>query len=166
MILEKQCTNKRCLKVKPISEFYKDKRYADGYFCWCKDCKKGHARDNPHIVQNWVKANRERSNEIKRAYAFNNTDKVREAKRIYEKANPGKVLAKTRKYQTSKIHRTPKWLSKEQLKQIEMFYINRPKGFHVDHIVPLQGKNVSGLHVPWNLQYLKATPNLKKSNKY
>ena len=54
----------------------------------------------------------------------------------------------------------------DDMDEIQKFYRNCPKDFHVDHIVPLNGKNVSGLHTISNLQYLPATENLRKSNKY
>jgi hypothetical protein len=58
---------------------------------------------------------------------------------------------------------TPKWAD---LKVIEDFYKNRPEGFHVDHIIPLKGKNICGLHVIENLQYLSEEDNLKKHNRF
>ncbi len=150
----------------PIEEFYNDSRYADGKFPWCKSCKKGYARENPHQVQNWVDNNPEASKAIKYRYIDNNPEKVKVSKQTWSKANSKKELAKCRKYQAAKLNAMPKWLSKEQLAEIVKIYVNCPEGYEVDHDVPLQGKNVRGLHVPWNLKYLSIKENRKKSNKY
>jgi hypothetical protein len=101
-----------------------------------------------------------------------NASKVK-ATKIWTKTNPDKNVAKAMKYIASKLNRTPAWLTKEHLFQIEGFYKLAKQmekqlsgKYEVDHIVPLQGKEVSGLHVPWNLQILSKTNNIKKSNKY
>lgn len=59
--------------------------------------------------------------------------------------------------------RMPKWANKKQIKE---FYMNKPDGHQVDHIIPLRGKTVSGLHVEYNLQYLPALENMRKHNTY
>jgi len=51
-------------------------------------------------------------------------------------------------------------------RELIKIYSNTPDGFHVDHITPIFGKNVCGLTVPWNLQYLPADENIKKRNKF
>lgn len=55
----------------------------------------------------------------------------------------------------------PSWVDKEA---IHNFYKECPVGFHVDHIIPIKGKTVSGLHVLENLQYLPAGANIQKKN--
>lgn len=83
----------------------------------------------------------------------------------YHKTEKGKAIRNNNsaKRRASKLQATPIWSEKEAIKQ---FYINCPDGYHVDHIIPLRGKTVSGLHVLSNLQYLTAHENLTKGNAY
>lgn len=143
-----------------------------------KPCKNGHIALRFVSTRNCVECNKQRSlkcNTTEEAYSRrvelekkrNQTEEYKAAsalrwKRYYER-HPKRVLAKTRKYQADKLKRTPKWADLDAIKQ---FYENCPEGYHVDHIYPLRGKTVSGLHVLSNLQYLPARQNQSKGNKY
>jgi hypothetical protein len=62
---------------------------------------------------------------------------------------------------------TPPWITKEQIAEIRtMRKVAAENNMVVDHIVPLQGKNVSGLNVPWNMRIISWDENSYKHNKY
>jgi len=75
----------------------------------------------------------------------------------------GTQPARQAEYRSSKIQRTVGWTETDKIK---LFYSKCPKGYHVDHIIPLNGELISGLHVLSNLQYLPAKENCSKSNTY
>lgn len=77
--------------------------------------------------------------------------------------DPAYLRALKALYKYRKKLRTPLWADMDRI--IEM-YRNCPEGFQVDHIIPLSGEKVSGLHVPENLQYLPAEENNRKRNKF
>ena len=83
--------------------------------------------------------------------------------RQYRKDNAAKFAASSAKRRAVKSERTVGWTDDLVIK---MIYEDCPKGYQVDHIIPLRGEKVSGLHVAWNLQYLTAEENLAKGNKY
>lgn len=81
----------------------------------------------------------------------------------YVKLKASKGMARNRFNRTLSLAlATPKWVNPEDLFNI---YKNQPKGYHVDHIIPLKHDQVCGLHVPWNLQYLSKSENSKKGNR-
>lgn len=118
------------------------------------------------------KANREKVEATKRKWSTAHSELVKlYAKRTRAK-NRGVVVANTVKRRLAKIHRTPKWIGPEEqwlMKEAYELAARRTKllGFawHVDHIIPLQGKTVSGLHVPNNLQVIPAVVNIRKGNR-
>ena len=118
--------------------------------------------DDPEYYKHYRVVQREHLNQKSREYAEQNREKRREAWRIWSAKNKQKIYEKSAFERASKQQRTPPWVDRKALQEI---YFNRPEGHHVDHIIPLNGKDVCGLHVPWNLQYLTEEENLKKSNK-
>ena len=99
--------------------------------------------------------------------------KSKERQRVYQKANPAKYAAGAAKHRAIKLKRTPVWVNKEDLWLIKQAYelaALRTKVFgfkwHVDHVIPLQGKLVSGFHVPTNLRVIPAFDNMSKHNKF
>ena len=126
--------------------------------------KRARARDlaNPEQAAarkaKWRKENLQQHNAINREWFANNKDK--------RAAYQGKRKA-------AQLQRTPKWLTESDLRMIEAKYslaamLTRETGVphHVDHIIPLQGKKVSGLHVFSNLRVIPGEENVKKSNRY
>lgn len=88
-------------------------------------------------------------------------------------ANPHISTANRAKRRAAELQRTPSWLTSEHHDQIKAIYAERDAltkatgvEHHVDHIVPLRGKNVSGLHCPWNLCVIPAAANQSKKNRY
>lgn len=135
---------------------------------FCKEYHKAYYQKNKGKLDIVNKASSKTESYLawKRAYML-------EYNKKYTEANRGKYNAKAIKRHAAKLQRTPKRLSKDHLLEIEAIYtkaseLTRSTGIrmNVDHIVPLQGKNVSGLHVPWNLQIITEKANNKKRNKF
>lgn len=94
-------------------------------------------------------------------------------KKTYKLNNPAVCQALAVKRRVSKINRTPVWTTETDLwMMMEIYALSELRtrltgiSWHVDHIIPLQGVRVSGLHVPSNLQVIPARENIKKGNKF
>lgn len=142
----KQCS--KCQQEKAFEFFSKT---LNKYHSWCKKCKY----------------------EQTSTWKLKNKEKVETYAKSYAKNNLAKRAGLERKRKASKLNRTPAWLTDFDKLYIECLYQvaamrTRESGqvWHVDHVIPLQGKTVSGLHVPSNLRVIPATENLRKHNSY
>lgn len=103
-------------------------------------------------------------------YYLNNSDIIKE--NVQQWVNDNRALANSykSKYRAKKINATPKWANLDKIKEFynEAQRLTEETGVlhHVDHIIPLQGKLVSGFHIESNLQILTQTENQQKSNSF
>lgn len=180
----------KCNTEKPLSEFQKRKYSTTGITSRCKPCIKEDrapriARERAQTIKKYHENHAERL-QAQRDYQAANREKYRKACKKWRKANPviqkfssyrweqanhAHTAARAMRNYTTKRKRTPKWLSKEQHEEMLSFYtaarwLTEKSGVkhNVDHVVPLHGVDVCGLHVPWNLQILTQRENIQKYN--
>jgi len=121
----------------------------------------------------WHLANPEKVSQKNIAYKAKNKEKVTEYNKQWWSENKDKRASYQAKRKATILQKTPNWLTESDLRMIEAKYslaamLTRETGIihHVDHIIPLQGRKVSGLHVFSNLRVILGSDNVKKSNKY
>lgn len=170
----KTCT--KCGEVKPFDAYGKHNGKPDGRTSRCKTCHCAGAKA-------WAAANKAKVAASNKAYAAAKPEAKAAAAKAWYAANREAAAANNRAHyvQTKdqkatrdarrralKVSAMPPWAD---LEKINAIYAEaaalRALGVdvHVDHIVPLQGVNVTGLHVHTNLQILLATDNLSKGNR-
>jgi len=136
----------RICKIEKSTEEYSPRQDRPcGFESRCKPCNAKRALDT-------YKANRE---------VYKERMRIRANARYKKDSSLAKFHATMRKAHVKRA--TPKWADKKALR---LFYKACPNGYHVDHIIPLRGKYISGLHINSNLQYLSAKENMAKHNKY
>jgi hypothetical protein len=135
--------------------------------------------------ERWAKENAEKLNLMRRDWHARNLESERARKLKYIKSLPAEVRSYHKKLWKSrnpsdaaaewawrrarKQQATPAWANKTEIRRIyrEAQRISQETGIahHVDHVIPLNGLDVCGLHVETNLQILSAEANIAKSNK-
>lgn len=138
----------------------------------CTECERAAVRKKfkSGYYSDWLEKNKDdqqKKSQIRgRSRYAKNRERIRENNNRWRLENMGVWASYKAKHRASKLSATPQWLSAIHLKEIKTIY-KTAKDFcmEVDHIIPLQGKNVCGLHVPWNLQILTKSANASKHNK-
>lgn len=171
-----------CKTVKLLADFYKSKKERDGHMCRCKACDQAYAASR-------------KTQKAAYARAYMQTDAYKEYKQRRATKNREKTLVRmqrkldvfadmtdsqTRRWRihaaaryVNRLQATPKWLTAAQKQRtLEIYAATQhlqeltATVYHVDHIVPLCGETVCGLHVWWNLQPLTERDNLLKRNMF
>lgn len=152
----KKCT--KCREEKPLEQFCQDLRKASGKGAHCLACHRNRTK-------NWSANNSEKHRAARRRWVLANKDVANAANVRWRERNPEIMYAHVEKRKAKIKQATPLWLTQEEKSAMFNMWKNKPTDYAVDHIVPIQGENFSGLNVPWNLRYLDRIENIRKKNK-
>lgn len=163
---EKKCIC--CSELKPKTEefFYFRNKKRGWLSSWCKECR---TKNRELSKEDELKKQKERRRKTaeERKCRTCGVEKLKPRCIYCEKCLIQSKKNKKKKdkcvYKSRLRKAMPSWADKDKIREK---YMNRPKGFHVDHIIPIRGDIVCGLHVHYNLQYLLAETNIKKSNSF
>lgn len=151
----------KCAEVKPLEDFKKNSKCKGGRTGSCKSCVNKYLQDKRS--QGLCKANRVKANACNRRYYVANKDKLRAKSSSYQRENRAKYNSYEAKRRARLLLATVEWSCEEAINLI--YEEAKLLGMEVDHIVPLQGRDVCGLHCEDNLQLLTPTENRVKGNR-
>jgi hypothetical protein len=179
----KTCT--KCLKEKEANEFHKMARSRDGLQYHCKTCKIRYQQENPNradvqrkyydankeVCSERVKASHKKKREYYSAKALEwqreNRERYLKLRRENYKLRSAVEIERVRR-RAGKIKHGGMFMNGAEKAEVQAMYefCKIFPNFEVDHIVPLNGENVSGLHVLANLQVLDRFTNRSKGNRF
>ncbi|MNK79523.1 hypothetical protein D3C87_991910 [compost metagenome] len=182
-------TCRACGVEKPRGEFYAHSDMADGLKGECKECTKArtkaryfadHEANKEYHRQRYASGakppqvvSKEKRREYNASKYQRNREKILAGVKKYQSENRAAANARKKAYKETKRGATPKWLTDHDKLVIEQKYLLAGihgwvtgMKWHVDHVIPLRGATVSGLHVSDNLQVILAEENLTKSNRF
>jgi hypothetical protein len=168
---EKRCSS--CKAAKSLAAFNASKITWDGKCHKCADCAAGFLRvwreNNPDAFSRWHAENRDHRSRYNLEWREQNKEHLKRSIAAWAKANAVRVAAKNARRMAAKFNATPRWADENAIRSIyaEAARLTRETGIRheVDHIYPLQGKFVCGLHCEANLQILTKTENIRKLNR-
>lgn len=168
----KKCS--ACDMLKARSEFHVRRASADGLTYKCKMCANANSekwrKEHPLAHVEWYAKNRAHKAIYNKAWRERNKDVLPARIAAWSKLNPDKINANIAKRTAAKLRAIPQWAD---LQAVAAVYatagrMRRETGirYEVDHIVPLQGKTVCGLHCEANLQIMVKEKNIAKLNRH
>lgn len=172
---EKAC--KSCGEIKPLDSFHKRTAAKDGHQVVCKKCAIAkvvqYQRDNAAKVlpriKAWGEANKEKTLAYKAKWKGDNKGRNSEINAEWKQKNPDLVRAASNRRNAIQRQATPSWANQFFISEAYDLARLRTKAtgikWSVDHIIPLSGENVCGLHVESNLQVIPLSENCRKGTR-